>query len=442
MVRTGKALAVVLLMIGMSGLGWNLATATAAPSEVVPYGAGAYRYQQVPTGGGAATFSNVSFDDTAFSVGDAPFGHAVPEFGCALAPATPWSPNTDLLVRRAVSLPAGTTDVVIHIAIDNDIQLFWNGTSVGSYQHEGCAVQDSIEVPIPSGLLTAGDNVLAVRASDRGGESFLDLRTTANLPPDCASVTTDQTTLWPPNHNFRVVTASGGVDPEGESVALAIASVTQDEPLDFTGDGHTAPDADNDALPANQVRLRAERSGNGDGRVYRVEVVATDSDGASCSKTISIGVPHDQGSGPTPIDTTAVVVDSFGSAPSLVDTTADAPTPSVNDRGRTIEVQTPDATPPQTPVSPDADDAEVRAVAVATTAEPSEPKPSPAPTVPPISAPPDSPTAPAPDTHGKKDVSDIESTGPKQARGTSTEVVAGTRGNSDASPGSSNHVSG
>ena len=124
MVRTCKALAVVLLMIGASGLGWNLATATAAPSEVVPYGAGAYRYQQVPTGGGAATFSNVSFDDTAFSVGDAPFGHAVPEFGCALAPATPWSPNTDLLVRRAVSLPAGTTDVVIHIAIDNDIQLF------------------------------------------------------------------------------------------------------------------------------------------------------------------------------------------------------------------------------------------------------------------------------------------------------------------------------
>ena len=261
--RTAKVLAVVVAMIATHGVWWNPVAATATTSTaVVPSGAGGYRYQQVPAGGGAAIFGDIGFDDSAFNVGDAPFGQAVAEFGCPLTPATQWTPNTDLLGRRTVSLPAGTTAVVIHVAIDNDIQLFWNGTPVGAYHHEGCAARDSAEVAVSSGLLTAGDNLLAVRASDHGGESFLDLQVTANLPPDCASVTTDQTTLWPPNHTLRVVTASGGADPEGDPVALAIIAVTQDEPLDGTGDGDTAPDADNSRLPANHVRFAGRAPGH------------------------------------------------------------------------------------------------------------------------------------------------------------------------------------
>ena len=397
MLRTVKVLAVVVLMIGMSAVGSNSATAT-APGPIVPYGSGDYRYQQVPIGGGAATFSDVDFDDTAFSVGSAPFGQSVEGFGCTLEPDTPWSPNTDLLVRRSLSLPAGATDVVVRFAIDNDVQLFWNGSPVGTYQHDGCAAQDSIEVSVPNGLLTAGDNVLAVRASDRGGETFLDLEVTANLPPDCASVSTDQTTLWPPNHTFRDVAALGGTDPEGEPVALAIASVTQDEPLDDTGDASTAPDADRDGLPANQVRLRAERSGNGDGRVYRVEVVATDPAGASCSTMIAIGVPHDQRAGASAVDTTAVVVDSFGEAPLLIVTPADAPKLLHDEHGPPIPVTTPGETPVQMPVSPATGDTGAPVVAVAHAEAPAPPNSSTAPPVPTASGPSETPTAPTPPT--------------------------------------------
>jgi hypothetical protein len=90
MARATKVLAVIVLMIGMNAV--QLTSATADPtSAVVPYGAGGYRYLQVATGGGDATFDDVGFDDSAFGIGDAPFGHAVPEFECGLSSSTEWS---------------------------------------------------------------------------------------------------------------------------------------------------------------------------------------------------------------------------------------------------------------------------------------------------------------------------------------------------------------
>ena len=57
--------------------------------------------------------------------------------------------------------------------------------------------------------------------------------------------------------------------------------------------------------------LRSERSGTADGRVYRLAVSVTDGRGGSCGGTITVGVPHDQGKGSTPIDS-GLVVNSFG----------------------------------------------------------------------------------------------------------------------------------
>ena len=368
--RVARAVAVVVLLGAINAVCWNLSTASAVvPGAVVPYGAADYRYMQVSSGGGPASFSDAGFNDSAFGVGDAPFGVST-GFGCHLVPATGWAPNTDLLVRRVVSLPAGTNGVMIRMAVDNDVELFWNGTSVGAFKHDGCASRGSLQVPIPDGLITAGNNVLAARAIDRGGETFFDLEVTANLPPDCASVTTDTTTLWPPNHDLHTVTVQGGTDPEGDAVTLAVASVTQDEPLDDSGDGTTMADADRGDSPSDTVRLRAERSGNGDGRVYRLNVVVTDSDGASCSTTLSVGVPHDKHR--APVDTVAVSVDSFGPASTGLVANAESPIPSLDGQGGSNEAPAPNAPPvrPDPPVTAGAARTPVELVA-ATPSEPS-----------------------------------------------------------------------
>ncbi|MFI7602985.1 hypothetical protein [Actinoplanes sp. NPDC049681] len=131
-----------------------------------------------------------------------------------------------------------------------------------------------------------------------------------NRPPVCTGVKASPGEIWPPNHKLVTVTLSGATDPDGDATTLTITGVTQDEALNGTGDGDTAPDAAWISGRRDQVQVRAERSGQGDGRVYRIAF--TVSDGIdTCSGTVSVGVPHDQ-SGDPAVDTTSVVVNSFG----------------------------------------------------------------------------------------------------------------------------------
>jgi hypothetical protein len=65
--------------------------------------------------------------------------------------------------------------------------------------------------------------------------------------------------------------------------------VTQDELTHGLGDGDTAVDAVINA--DGTVLLRAERSGLGDGRVYRVNFIASDPEGSSFGMVV-VSVPH------------------------------------------------------------------------------------------------------------------------------------------------------
>lgn len=119
--------------------------------------------------------------------------------------------------------------------------------------------------------------------------------------PSCKSVKANPKLLWPPNHKFHTVTLSGK-DGYGKPFKVTITRVLQDEPVDGLGDGHTAPDARWVGDYRNQVQLRAERSGRGDGRVYCITFTAKDSKGQTCTGTVEVGVPHDMGRHSTPIN--------------------------------------------------------------------------------------------------------------------------------------------
>ena len=105
-----------------------------------------------------------------------------------------------------------------------------------------------------------------------------------------------------------LITLTGATDADGDHVTLSVAGVTQDEPLNGLGDGNTSPDA-TPGPASNQVNLRAERSGTGDGRVYRISFTGSDGRGGSCAGTAIVGVPHDQGKGSIPVDSGGVFVD-------------------------------------------------------------------------------------------------------------------------------------
>jgi hypothetical protein len=87
------------------------------------------------------------------------------------------------------------------------------------------------------------------------------------------------------------VSITGVADPGDPDVRLTVTAVTQDEPVRGQGCGDTSPDA---VLTGSSVLLRAERSGQGTGRVYRMAFTATDDAGATCTGSVTVCVPHDR----------------------------------------------------------------------------------------------------------------------------------------------------
>jgi subtilisin-like proprotein convertase family protein len=112
-------------------------------------------------------------------------------------------------------------------------------------------------------------------------------------PPAISGAAATPSSLWPPDHTYRNVavayTVGDNCGPTGVACALTVAS---DEPLNGTGDGDTAPDWV--VVDSHHVKLRAERSGSGDGRVYTLTVTCTDPAGRRSQATTTVTVPHDQ----------------------------------------------------------------------------------------------------------------------------------------------------
>lgn len=112
-----------------------------------------------------------------------------------------------------------------------------------------------------------------------------------NRAPQCGAARPSVARLWPPDHRLVAVDIAGITDPDGEAPTVRIRAARQDEPVNGTGDGDTSPDA---VLPGGSLAmLRAERRGNGDGRVYYLKVDATDRAGLGCSAVVKVCVPHD-----------------------------------------------------------------------------------------------------------------------------------------------------
>ena len=113
-----------------------------------------------------------------------------------------------------------------------------------------------------------------------------------NSPPVCSAVVASPVVIWPANGQWITVNLSGATDPEGGPLRVRIASIFQDEPTDSTGDGNTA--IDGRGIGTSTASVRAERSGNGNGRAYRITFEVSDQGGLTCTGGVTVGVPHNQ----------------------------------------------------------------------------------------------------------------------------------------------------
>lgn len=129
---------------------------------------------------------------------------------------------------------------------------------------------------------------------------------TRNTAPVCSAATASPSTLWPPNHRIVDTIAIAGVtDADGDELTIRIKYIWQDEPTNTLGDGDFA--IDGFGVGESVAQVRRERQGTrstppGDGRIYEIGFEALDTKGGSCTGSVFVGVPHDQGQLATPID--------------------------------------------------------------------------------------------------------------------------------------------
>lgn len=111
-------------------------------------------------------------------------------------------------------------------------------------------------------------------------------------------------TLWPPNHKYATFNVTdlvaSVVDNCDVSVGVGgvrIKKVTSDEPDNSGGDGSTINDIVI-AADCKSLKLRSERTGNGNGRVYTITLKVTDAAGNVGTATATVTVPHSQNGSP------------------------------------------------------------------------------------------------------------------------------------------------
>ncbi len=169
-----------------------------------------------------------------------------------------------------------------------------------AFAADDCDPNPVITVQPPSGSsFPVGTTAVTITATDVFGNAAtctFNVTVEAAEAPVITNASASPNLLWPPNHKWRTVAikinATSACDGQ---LTKRIVGVTCNEAEDGTGSGNTSPDW---IVNGNgSVKLRAERSGNGGGRVYTVHYECEDDFGNIVEGTVDVLVPHDRGHG-------------------------------------------------------------------------------------------------------------------------------------------------
>lgn len=198
---------------------------------------------------------------------DAPF--IAPALTC---PANITASNNSGLCSRSVSFAAGVTGTPAPVV---------------TYKIGNTTITSPHVFPV-------GTTTVNVSAINGGGFATCSFTVTINdtEAPVISNVSVNPAMLWPPNHKMKDVTVKYSSTDNCPGPITCALSVTSNEPVNGQGDGNTAPDwiVVNNRL----VKLRAERSGTGNGRIYTITIRCTDQYGNAGTATTTVLVPHDQ----------------------------------------------------------------------------------------------------------------------------------------------------
>ena len=110
------------------------------------------------------------------------------------------------------------------------------------------------------------------------------------------AISVDTSELWPPNHKLQTVTATVSVSENYPDSQVVLTSITSNEPDEGLGDGDKPDDIQGAefGIDDREFQLRAERSEEGEGRVYTI-TYTMQKGGTLIRASAMVTVPHDKG---------------------------------------------------------------------------------------------------------------------------------------------------
>jgi len=173
----------------------------------------------------------------------------------------------------------------------SDVTVSWTTTDPesGIASSSGCS-QKTISAE------TAGTTITCTAANGAGLTSAASVTVRLDKTAPTAECRAIPDQLWPPDHRLVDVAASvQTVDALSGTNGIALVSVTSNEADDGLGDGDLAEDVKGFTIGTADLsgEIRAERSGQGAGRVYTLSYVASDLAGNTTTCAATVLVPHD-----------------------------------------------------------------------------------------------------------------------------------------------------
>lgn len=155
------------------------------------------------------------------------------------------------------------------------------------------------EYTSPFTISKEGKHTVEYRSIDVAGneEKVKSIEIKIDKTAPTLNLTLNETTLLPANNRLVPITVDSVVEDAGSSIdSVILTSLESNEPNDEKGIGNDEADIQeaNVGTEDYNFKLRAERSGNKEGRIYTITYTATDKAGNSITKSAIVVVPHDK----------------------------------------------------------------------------------------------------------------------------------------------------
>jgi hypothetical protein len=180
-----------------------------------------------------------------------------------------------------------TSDVTVSLAVYDAL----SGVAKTEYQvNNGPWITYTGSIP----AFVEGTYKIDYRSTDRAGnvEEVQTIEFKIDQTAPLLTVQLDKTSIWPPNHKMVTVQAAVYGSDAGSGVAsVVLTSITSNEPDNGQGDIEAKI-----GTSATSFQVRADRLGNGTGRIYTITYTIFDHAGNQSSTVSTVSIPHSNSS--------------------------------------------------------------------------------------------------------------------------------------------------